>query len=191
MFSVVPLLLTFLLLSSCLLSDAATEGKGKDGRHSGRTVRSPQLSPLIVEPTSHGKISSNDKEAIMVDVWIFFWFQASFEIVRLLSHSAALFSSDILSVVCFFYFCLPVEEVAGRSSGRVSALSDAPSDGLQTAFARSRPSSPDPLESALTEMFISERRINKMENVLDTWSNNLKVGLLSVIFQIICNYKNG
>lgn len=77
----------------------------------------------------------------------------------------------------FSFFCLPAEEVAGRSSGRASALSGAGSDRLQTAFVRSRPGSPDPLESAVTEMFISERKINKMENILDAWSNNLKVGL--------------
>ncbi|XP_071338843.1 centrosomal protein POC5 [Trachinotus anak] len=70
------------------------------------------------------------------------------------------------------------QEMAGRSSGRASALSDAPSDRLHTMSERSRPNSPDPLESAVTEMFISEKNISKMENILDTWSNNLKSNVL-------------
>ncbi|XP_050931221.1 centrosomal protein POC5 isoform X2 [Lates calcarifer] len=70
------------------------------------------------------------------------------------------------------------EEIAGRSSGRVSALSDAPFDRLQVTSERSRPHSPDPLESAVTEMFISEENISKMENILDTWSNKLKSNVL-------------
>ncbi|XP_022611918.1 centrosomal protein POC5 isoform X1 [Seriola dumerili] len=104
-------------------ADAATEAK--DGRHSSRSVRSSQASPLIVEPTTHSRASH-------------------------------------------------VEEVAGRASGRASVLSDR----LQPASERSRPNSPDPLESAVAEMFISEKNISKMENILDTWSNSLKSNVL-------------
>ncbi|KAM9360085.1 centrosomal protein POC5 [Symphorus nematophorus] len=71
------------------------------------------------------------------------------------------------------------EEMAGRSSGRASVLSCALSDRLHTASERSRPNSPDPLESTVTEMFISEENISKMENILDTWSNNLKSNVLT------------
>ncbi|AWP06960.1 putative centrosomal protein POC5 isoform 4 [Scophthalmus maximus] len=60
------------------------------------------------------------------------------------------------------------EELAGRSSSRVSQATE-----------RSRPYSPDSLASAATEMFISEANIGKMENILDTWSNNLKSNVLS------------
>lgn len=69
--------------------------------------------------------------------------------------------------------------MAGRSSGRATMLSSALTDGLDTTSERSRPNSPDPLQSTVTEMFISEGNISKMENILDTWSNNLKVSLLS------------
>ncbi|XP_070689858.1 centrosomal protein POC5 [Pempheris klunzingeri] len=68
-----------------------------------------------------------------------------------------------------------VEDMAGRSSGRASALSDR----LQVASDRSRANSPDPFESAVTEMFISEENIRKMENIVDTWSNNLKSNVLT------------
>lgn len=69
--------------------------------------------------------------------------------------------------------------MAGRSSSRASMLSSALQDRLHTVPERSRPNSPDPLETTVTEMFISEENISKMENILDTWSNNLKVSLLS------------
>lgn len=69
--------------------------------------------------------------------------------------------------------------MAGRSPSRVSVVSDMPSDRLKTMSERSRPNSPGILESAQTEMFISEQNISKMENILDTWSHNLKVSLLS------------
>ncbi|KAL0979276.1 hypothetical protein UPYG_G00183100 [Umbra pygmaea] len=59
--------------------------------------------------------------------------------------------------------------------GRLSVVSDR----LQTPpFGTSRHSSPDPLVTAVTEMFISEENINKMENILDTWSNSLKANVL-------------
>ncbi|XP_031164572.1 centrosomal protein POC5 isoform X1 [Sander lucioperca] len=71
------------------------------------------------------------------------------------------------------------EEMAGRSSSRASVLSNTPSDRLQTVSERSRPNSPPTFESTVTEMFISEENISKMENILDTWSNNLKTNVLT------------
>ncbi|KAM4616265.1 centrosomal protein POC5 [Polymixia lowei] len=72
-----------------------------------------------------------------------------------------------------------------RSSGRASVVSRAPSERLQTTSERlqttsdrSRQSSPDPLVSMVTEMFISEENICKMENILATWSHNLKSNVL-------------
>lgn len=56
------------------------------------------------------------------------------------------------------------EKMAGRSS--------AVSDRLQTLFERCRHSSPDHLVTVVTEIFISEN-MNKMENILDTWSDSL------------------
>ncbi|XP_056275773.1 centrosomal protein POC5 isoform X2 [Pseudoliparis swirei] len=109
-------------------ADAATEAK--DGRHSSRTVRASQVSPLIVEPSARLRASH-------------------------------------------------AEETAGRSSSRVSPLFNTPSDRLQTVAQRSRPSSPQPPEFDVTEMFISEGNINKMENILDTWSHNLKTNVLT------------
>ncbi|XP_059192546.1 centrosomal protein POC5 [Centropristis striata] len=106
-------------------SAAETATEAQDGRHSSRSVRSTQVSPFIVEPSTHPR-------------------------------------------ACH------AQELAGRSSDRVSVLSD----GLQTPFERSRPNSPHP-ESAVTEMFISEENISKMENILDTWSNNLKTNVLT------------
>ncbi|KAI4875481.1 hypothetical protein NFI96_030042 [Prochilodus magdalenae] len=43
---------------------------------------------------------------------------------------------------------------------------------------RSGQSSPDPVITSLTEMFISEENLNKMENILDIWSNNLKTNVM-------------
>ncbi|XP_041793153.1 centrosomal protein POC5 [Chelmon rostratus] len=71
------------------------------------------------------------------------------------------------------------EEMAGRPSSRASVLSNTHSDRLHMTSERSRPNTPDPLESAVTEMFISEEKISKMENILDTWSNNLKSNVLT------------
>ncbi|KAK2837366.1 hypothetical protein Q5P01_014578 [Channa striata] len=68
------------------------------------------------------------------------------------------------------------EEMAGRSCSRVSVLSGVSSNQLQTASKRSN--SPDPLESAVTEMFVSEEKISRMQNILDMWSNNLKSNVL-------------
>lgn len=83
-----------------------------------------------------------------------------------------LFSSQ--SAYLSFFVFLPAQEMAGRSSSRASGLLDR----LDTSPERSGPKSPDPLESSLTEIFISEENISKMEKILDTWSNTLKVSLL-------------
>uniref|UniRef100_A0A3Q4M757 Centrosomal protein POC5 n=1 Tax=Neolamprologus brichardi TaxID=32507 RepID=A0A3Q4M757_NEOBR len=80
--------------------------------------------------------------------------------------------------LCFF-FPTPAEKMAGHSSSRASLLSDNPSERLQVASERSRPDTPEPFEFVVTEMFISEENINKMENILDTWSNNLKSNVLT------------
>ncbi|XP_029998627.1 centrosomal protein POC5 isoform X2 [Sphaeramia orbicularis] len=106
-------------------TDPASEAK--DGR---RSVRSTQVSPLIVEPATSPRTSH-------------------------------------------------VEEMAARPISRMSLLSNAPSDRLQTTSERSRPCSPNPLESVVTELFISEQNISKMGNILDTWSNNLKSNVLT------------
>lgn len=87
------------------------------------------------------------------------------------------FAVLVSSWFCFLFAAFLAEGLEGLSSSRVSMLSGAPSDRLQAASERSRPNSPDPLESAVTEMFVSEENIGRMENILDTWSNNLKVSL--------------
>ncbi|XP_026198083.1 centrosomal protein POC5 [Anabas testudineus] len=109
------------------LADTATEAE--DGRHSSRSERLSQVSPLIVEPPTHSKDSH-------------------------------------------------AEGMTGRSSSRVSILSAAPSDRLQTASNRSQPNSPDLVDSSVIEMFVSEENISRMENILDTWSNSLKSNVL-------------
>ncbi|XP_030647711.1 centrosomal protein POC5 [Chanos chanos] len=55
-----------------------------------------------------------------------------------------------------------------------SAGSDGESERQQTESGRSGHSTPDPLMTVVTELFISEENMNKMENILDTWSNKLK-----------------
>ncbi|KAM3611424.1 uncharacterized protein V6R79_018381 [Siganus canaliculatus] len=71
------------------------------------------------------------------------------------------------------------KEVAGRSSGRTSVLSYTALDRLHTGSERSRSNSPNPLEFTETELFISEENISKMENILNSWSNNLKSNVLT------------
>ncbi|XP_035515163.1 centrosomal protein POC5 [Morone saxatilis] len=71
------------------------------------------------------------------------------------------------------------EEMTGRPSSRASVFSNTLSDRLHKVPERSRSNSPDPLESALADMVISEENISKMENILDTWSNNLKSNVLT------------
>uniref|UniRef100_A0A8D3AC65 Centrosomal protein POC5 n=1 Tax=Scophthalmus maximus TaxID=52904 RepID=A0A8D3AC65_SCOMX len=151
---------------------ATTEAK--DGRHPSKSVRSSQASPSIVEPAahsraSHGKFSSNDKETewlcVISNFIITLSMSNNLRNTKTMQLQCCSISSDTLPVVLF---CLPAEELAGRSSSRVSQATE-----------RSRPYSPDSLASAATEMFISEANIGKMENILDTWSNNLKSNVLS------------
>uniref|UniRef100_A0A8B9RJM1 Centrosomal protein POC5 n=1 Tax=Astyanax mexicanus TaxID=7994 RepID=A0A8B9RJM1_ASTMX len=66
-----------------------------------------------------------------------------------------------------------VEEVASRSEGESERHSG--SDRSD----RSGPSSPGPVITSLTEMFISEENLNRMENILDIWSNNLKSNVMT------------
>lgn len=47
-------------------------------------------------------------------------------------------------------------------------------------------SSADALITVMTEMFISDENLNRMENILDTWSTNLKVCLAIVCFVPFC-----
>ncbi|XP_072244170.1 centrosomal protein POC5 [Leuresthes tenuis] len=110
------------------LPDPAAEAK--DGRHSSRSVRSSQASPLIVEPSTQSRASLADR-------------------------------------------------TAGQSSSKASVLSNVPPDRLHVQSGRSRSNSPDRHEFAVTEMFISEENISRMENILDTWSNNLKSNVLT------------
>ncbi|XP_067294357.1 centrosomal protein POC5 isoform X1 [Pseudorasbora parva] len=48
----------------------------------------------------------------------------------------------------------------------------------QTGSDRSGQSSPDARITVMTEMFISEENLNRMENILDTWSTNLKSNVM-------------
>ncbi|CAG5922541.1 unnamed protein product [Menidia menidia] len=100
------------------LPDPAEEAK--DGRHSSKSVRSSQASPLIVEPPTHSRLFLADRTEGL--------------------------------------------------SGKASVLSNT---------VRSRSNSPDPQEFTVTEMFISEENIVKMESILDTWSNSLKSNVLT------------
>uniref|UniRef100_A0A1A7XET5 Centrosomal protein POC5 n=1 Tax=Iconisemion striatum TaxID=60296 RepID=A0A1A7XET5_9TELE len=66
------------------------------------------------------------------------------------------------------------DRTAGQSSSRAPALSEnVPSE-------RSGSNSPESHhEFAITEIFISEDNINRMESILDTWSSNLKSNVLT------------
>ncbi|XP_066512872.1 centrosomal protein POC5-like isoform X1 [Hoplias malabaricus] len=71
-----------------------------------------------------------------------------------------------------------------------SQMSEALSSGVEMAARSERESerhsesdrsgktTPDLVTTSLTEMFISEENLNKMENILDTWSNNLKSNVM-------------
>ncbi|KAJ8380389.1 hypothetical protein SKAU_G00011670 [Synaphobranchus kaupii] len=49
----------------------------------------------------------------------------------------------------------------------------------ERGFAQSRRcSSPELLVSMVTEMFVTEENLGRVENILDTWSNNLKVNVM-------------
>lgn len=60
----------------------------------------------------------------------------------------------------------------------MASRSDRGSEGAHGDSDRSGKSSPDHVINVMTEMFVSEENLNKMEDILDTWSNNLKVSLL-------------
>ncbi|XP_011614163.1 centrosomal protein POC5 isoform X1 [Takifugu rubripes] len=63
-----------------------------------------------------------------------------------------------------------------HTSKRVSVLSK---EGLHPLPERLGSSCPDHETSVITEMFITEENIGKMENILDTWSNNLTSNVLT------------
>lgn len=76
---------------------------------------------------------------------------------------------------CFSHFasmCLSFSAEAPHTSKRVSVLSN---EEMRTLPERSWSSGPDHQVSVITEMFVTDENIGKMENILDTWSNNLKV----------------
>lgn len=96
----------------------------------------------------------------------------------------AMFSFPSLDCVSLSF--PPAEEVSLRPSSRASMRSSTFPDRLLTVPETSGPDSPDPPGSAMTEMFISEENISKMENILETWSNNLKVSDFFVECSINC-----
>ncbi|XP_077417758.1 centrosomal protein POC5 isoform X2 [Vanacampus margaritifer] len=51
-------------------------------------------------------------------------------------------------------------------------------DGLQDASESAQPNTQEFTEYTEVELFISEDKINKMENILDTWTQNLKINVL-------------
>ncbi|XP_691080.4 centrosomal protein POC5 isoform X1 [Danio rerio] len=59
-----------------------------------------------------------------------------------------------------------------------SVLSEERSARVQTGSDRSQQSSPDALITTTTEIFISEDNLNRMENILDTWSTTLKSNVM-------------
>lgn len=67
------------------------------------------------------------------------------------------------------------EDMAAHSFGRGSIISDINSHKLERLTERPKPSSPEFNTSEMMELFISEENIGQMENILDTWSSNLKV----------------
>lgn len=65
-----------------------------------------------------------------------------------------------------------------RASEANSLSSEERSARSQTGTDRSGQNSPDALTTVMNEMFISEENLNKMENILDTWSTNLKSNVM-------------
>uniref|UniRef100_A0A8C1ERP7 Centrosomal protein POC5 n=1 Tax=Cyprinus carpio carpio TaxID=630221 RepID=A0A8C1ERP7_CYPCA len=72
----------------------------------------------------------------------------------------------------------PSRTSEGESLADRSVSSEERTARLQTGCDRSGQSSPDALTIVMTEMFISEENLNKMENILDTWSTNLKSNVM-------------
>lgn len=77
----------------------------------------------------------------------------------------------------FPYVFLYLSVEAPHTSKRVSVFSK---EGLHPLPEGSGSSCPDQETSVITEMFITEENIGKMENILDTWSNNLTVSERSI-----------
>ncbi|XP_024909015.1 centrosomal protein POC5 [Cynoglossus semilaevis] len=71
------------------------------------------------------------------------------------------------------------EDMAAHSFGRGSIISDINSHKLERLTERPKPSSPEFNTSEMMELFISEENIGQMENILDTWSSNLKSNVLN------------
>ncbi|GAA6109049.1 centrosomal protein POC5 [Tachysurus ichikawai] len=61
----------------------------------------------------------------------------------------------------------------------VGSRSDGGSEGRHTDSDKSGKSSPGHMINVTTEMFVSEENLNKMEDILDTWSNNLKSNVMT------------
>lgn len=167
----------------CLLSESTTEAK--DGRHSSQRVRSSQASHLIAAHSraSTGKLNESQRKKTMI----------SFIFILLYTDEAQKYIAQTVIIKCFFtccacVSCLVADRKAGQSSSRASALSDAPSKNTQVPLERL--DSLDPQEPAVTEMFISQENISKMDNILDTWSNNLKVSLLPDTIKILSHSVN-
>ncbi|KAM8865202.1 centrosomal protein POC5 [Synchiropus picturatus] len=70
------------------------------------------------------------------------------------------------------------EQWLSRTAVRDLAISEAPSDRLQTPSVRSRSNSPDSAAPAPTEVFICEEKIASMGNILDMCSNQLKTNVI-------------
>ncbi|TRY64533.1 hypothetical protein DNTS_022654 [Danionella cerebrum] len=68
--------------------------------------------------------------------------------------------------------------LADASMAARSQVSENRSARSQTISDRSKQSSPDSLITNTTEIFISEDNLNRMENILDTWSTNLKSNVM-------------
>ncbi|XP_073696301.1 centrosomal protein POC5 [Garra rufa] len=69
----------------------------------------------------------------------------------------------------------PSRASEGESMANRSVSSEERSARSQTGSGRS---SPDALATVMTEMFISEENLNKLEDILDTWSTNLKSNVM-------------
>lgn len=68
--------------------------------------------------------------------------------------------------------CLSDAERLGRSPGNEGAP-----ERPQTASETSRQSSPDAVITVETEVSVSDENMTRMENLLDLWSDNLKVDI--------------
>lgn len=82
-----------------------------------------------------------------------------------------------------------IYNIAFTSGEHMAARSVSPEERsatAQTGSDRSGQNSPDALITVMTEMFISEENLNRMENILDTWSTNLKVCFAIVCFVPFC-----